>query len=354
MRIFIGVIIVCVLVMPVSAQMILGPRVTGYAGHATYAGTGYFTTTTFYGQPTIQLGAKLYSHVPETTFLFTNGIMEFFVDQTTGGGPMPCPGMTPYNWSAQLVGLTVTTASYPHDWLYCRLYDMKDSAEDAVINYEDIDAATGGYINQLFDHIPPVGTVFDPIDVTDALRRDLFGEGVGDATTGFTLDTMLDWGDYRKLRFAGNAPRIIVNLFGPTPTPTPSLTSTPFPTATPTPTPARPRVRIDMPATYFWPGMSAACSVFVWNPGPETLKNALLFVVLDAYGEYFFAPEFNDFSYYTEDFRDGETEQVVLAPFQWPSGAGSAQGIMWYAALTDPAVSGIVGEMDKFSFGWGE
>jgi len=342
--------------MPVSAQMILGPRVTGYAGHATYAATGYFTTTTFYGQPAIQLGAKLYSHVPETTFLFTHGIMEFFVDQTTAGGPMPCPGMTPYNWSAHLAGLTVITASDPGDWLYCRLYDMKDSAEDAVINYEDIDAATGGYINQLFDHIPPVGTVFDPIDVTDALRRDLFGEGAGDATTGFTLGTMLDWGDYRKLRFDENAPRIIVNLFGPTPTPTPSATSTPIYTATPTgtPTPARPGVRIHMPATYFWPGMSAACSVFVWNPGPETLKNALLFVVLDVYGEMYCAPDFNDFSYYSRAFGDGETEQVVLEPFLWPGNAGSAHGIVWYAALTDPAVSGIVGEMDMFSFGWGE
>lgn len=43
-----------------------------------------------------------------------------------------------------------------------------------------------------------------------------------------------------------------------------------------------------------------------------------------------------------------------MEPFHWPRNTGSAEGILWYAAVTDPGMSSIVGDMDTFSFGWGE
>ena len=36
------------------------------------------------------------------------------------------------------------------------------------------------------------------------------------------------------------------------------------------------------------------------------------------------------------------------------SGAGTASGIIWYAALTDPGMTTLYGEMDTWTFGWSE
>gem|GEM_PF-6702618 len=42
----------------------------------------------------------------------------------------------------------------------------------------------------------------------------------------------------------------------------------------------------------------------------------------------------------------------VLPLFAWPSGAGVAEGIMFHAAMTDPGITSLFGELDTFTFGW--
>jgi hypothetical protein len=109
-----------------------------------------------------------------------------------------------------------------------------------------------------------------------------------------------------------------------------------------------------MPTDDFGPGDDCFCDVILCNPDQETYDDIPLFVILDVYGLYFFAPSFSDFDYYVEVVNPGEKTISVLPVFPWPSGVGNATGILWYAAMTDPAITGLFGELGMFSFGWHE
>ncbi len=116
-------------------------------------------------------------------------------------------------------------------------------------------------------------------------------------------------------------------------------------------------VAIWMPETQFSPGDGCSCEVTVCNPDQAVLRNHPLFVLLEIAGTYFFAPSFSDFDHYLDaypEYPPGETMIEVLPSFPWPEGAGSFSGARFIAALTDPNIQVIVGEMDTFEFGWGE
>ncbi|MBN1356940.1 hypothetical protein JXA40_11830 [bacterium] len=139
----------------------------------------------------------------------------------------------------------------------------------------------------------------------------------------------------------------------PTNTPVPP-TDTPVP---PTDTPAgcdTTGVGIIMPSDFYRPGDECYCNAIVCNAGIAPLIGYPLFVILDVYGMFFFAPSFGDFDYYTMNFEIGETTVNVLPAFTWPESAGSASGILWYCAMTDPGITQLFGEMDTFTFAWGE
>ncbi len=144
----------------------------------------------------------------------------------------------------------------------------------------------------------------------------------------------------------------------PTPTPTGSCTATPTPTSgTPTATPAIPCEQtgalIDMPSDFFRPGDQFFIDVYVCNM--DSIEyNVPLFVILDVYGSYFFAPSFSAFDNY--DITLPANDQIVvnvLPLFNWPDGAGEASGIKLYAAMTDPQITNLFGTMDMKTFGWG-
>jgi len=152
--------------------------------------------------------------------------------------------------------------------------------------------------------------------------------------------------------------------FGGTPTPTPTggptQTPTPTPTGTgPTPTPTPTSgcdtlgVTIEMPSDDYGPGDPCYLKVHICNPG-DNLGGTPLFVILDVYGDLFFAPAFNEFDYYSINLLSGTQIKTVLSEFPWPSGAGTATGLWWYAGMTDPQISTLQGDMDTFDFGWHE
>jgi hypothetical protein len=139
----------------------------------------------------------------------------------------------------------------------------------------------------------------------------------------------------------------------PVPSPTPEQTDTPAATPSTTPTPLVTGVTITMPAHQYQPGDPCYCTVIVTNGDPEPLIDHPLIVILDVYGEYFFAPSFTgDFDYYPGPWPAGATPVETLPEFTWPDTGTSASGIIWYAAITDPAVTRIVGEWDAWEFGW--
>ncbi|MBN1356169.1 hypothetical protein JXA40_07865 [bacterium] len=147
----------------------------------------------------------------------------------------------------------------------------------------------------------------------------------------------------------------------PTPTPVPPSTATPTvpPTGTgiPSPSATPPEcettgVRLWMPAHEFHPGDLCGCRAIVCNAEDTLLTGYPLFVILDVYGSYFFAPGFNALDFYSVNFHPGETSLDVIPLFIWPENAGSARDILWYAALTDPDITVIYGTMDTWRFGW--
>ncbi|MGB3976747.1 MAG: M12 family metallopeptidase [bacterium] len=139
---------------------------------------------------------------------------------------------------------------------------------------------------------------------------------------------------------------------------TPAPTATPEPPITPTPTPTEPScadmgVRIDMPTHMFQ--VNDPCYLHIWtcNPSDEPMTDTALFVILDAYGELYFSPSWNqslDFYYLTV--VPGESLLVAIPEFIWPEINGNASGLVFYAAITDSAITKIWGDYDWWEFGW--
>lgn len=109
-------------------------------------------------------------------------------------------------------------------------------------------------------------------------------------------------------------------------------------------------VTLEMPSVAFSEGDLFSCRAYICNPGMETLPNTPLFVILDVLGSYYFAPEFNEFSHFTVDVTPGQHIQVVIAGFNWPAMDETWTGLTWYAALTDPDVTEIIGQMGTWRF----
>ncbi len=149
----------------------------------------------------------------------------------------------------------------------------------------------------------------------------------------------------------------------PTPTPTGSCTATPTPTSgtptsgTPTATPEIPcdqtGALIDMPSDFFRPGDQFFIDVYLCNM--DSIEyNVPLFVILNVYGAYFFAPSFTAFDKYNVTLPANDQIVVNVLPlFNWPTGAGQAANILLYAAMTDPQITQLFGAMDMKTFGWG-
>ncbi len=150
----------------------------------------------------------------------------------------------------------------------------------------------------------------------------------------------------------------------PVPTDTPLPTHTPTsppgeptytphaPTTTPTPTGEAVRVEISMPAHFFAPGDPCGCTVDIVNTTGDTYESIPLFVVLDVYGNIFFAPTFDGFNYYQLQIPPGTTQQIVLETFSWPETSSHASDLKWYAALTDVAITQLFGMIDTWEFGF--
>ncbi len=149
-------------------------------------------------------------------------------------------------------------------------------------------------------------------------------------------------------------PMPVIPTWPPPDTPTPTVT--PTPSMTPTPVCDVTGVTIEMPLEMYYPGDTCYVTVTVCNATGSPLVDYPLFVILDVYGTFFFGPGFTGaFDSYLRDypvFPWDATVVPVLDPFTWPDTGTSAAGILFHAALTDPEVSVLFGEMDTFEFGW--
>lgn len=114
-------------------------------------------------------------------------------------------------------------------------------------------------------------------------------------------------------------------------------------------------VTLLMPSTTFFPGVPCYLLAQVCNHEVTPLPDIPLFVLLDVYGEYWFAPAWSQgITYYVLTLPVGPTLITVIPQFLWPAGVGSASGIYFHAALTDQAITTLIGVMSSYQFGWQE
>ncbi|MBN1551623.1 hypothetical protein JW979_09145 [bacterium] len=123
-------------------------------------------------------------------------------------------------------------------------------------------------------------------------------------------------------------------------------------------TPSKPCIRtgvnVIMPSTFFHPNDTAALTIYVCNDLESPIKNHPLFLILDIYGNYYYAPSFSGIDYYNHSYESGHNVIEVVPEFYWPFGTGHYENINWYCALLTPAMNAIYGEYDIFRFGWTE
>jgi len=144
----------------------------------------------------------------------------------------------------------------------------------------------------------------------------------------------------------------------PTRTPTGSPAPTESPESTPdsgTPTPGMEcqdtGVTLILPQTAFTAGDVFSLEAEVCNATAAPFTSNPLFVILDVYGQYWFAPAWTrSINYYVRELRPGTTLITVLPAFAWPANAGAASGIVFWAALTDPSMTAILGLFDHAEF----
>ncbi len=142
----------------------------------------------------------------------------------------------------------------------------------------------------------------------------------------------------------------------PTATPTPSPSASPEPTVTMTPTPACDYLgtEIMMPSGFFHEGDDCYCAVSVCNNTSAPITDSPLFVILDCYDQLYFLPSFTEFDYYQNEYAPHSLTTFMAIPsFKWPHIDTTITGINWYAALTDPGITEIIGRYGYFSFGGG-
>ncbi len=155
-----------------------------------------------------------------------------------------------------------------------------------------------------------------------------------------------------------------------TPTPSPSSTpsQTPHPSATPQPSPssapsspsatatpscATTGVTLDISATSFHPDDLFSLTARLCNTD-EAFRDVAFFTILEVLGVYYFAPAWSTgIDFVTLTIGSGETERVVIPEFLWPESAGAFSGAIFWGAMTDPDLHGLIGDFDRVEFGWG-
>jgi hypothetical protein len=165
-----------------SAQIVLGPQAAKGTGHKIIVKKGaVITDTYFFTGPYV--GNPSFVDLPLYKQYYVQIAIEFNLQN--GTTKLPTADMTSNNFTARLNGLTATD-SWGTGSLNVYLYDMGDGTEDGNLYYNDFNSTQGALITSSAHVIGGTPAKFDNVDVTEALRNDLFGGGPADFS-GFIL-----------------------------------------------------------------------------------------------------------------------------------------------------------------------
>ncbi|MEE9575429.1 MAG: DUF11 domain-containing protein [Gammaproteobacteria bacterium] len=140
-----------------SAQIVLGPDTPTAIGDVY---TGY---STWYESPNNPYVGDFYGYICQ-------GVIEFYLNPAS----VPTANMTKYNFTARLDGLSVTYSSAAIPSMNVVLYDMLDFSEDGAVTLNDLNSMQGGAIATRTHNFFGIPANFDNVDVTEAVRHDLF------------------------------------------------------------------------------------------------------------------------------------------------------------------------------------
>ena len=123
--------------------------------------------------------------------------------------------------------------------------------------------------------------------------------------------------------------------------------------------PACTGVKLDLSQDFFEPGDMFRLDAVLLNNSGSDWTECCLFVILDVYGSYWFAPSWiagtEGFDCYFVDLQTGSHDVLQVIPeFEWPEVTDSASGLILYGAVTDPEITGILGDLDMVVFGYRE
>lgn len=109
-------------------------------------------------------------------------------------------------------------------------------------------------------------------------------------------------------------------------------------------------INVNMNQKIYEAGDTCILSLMLRNPGPTDTVDE--FLILDVFGEYWFWPSFEqDLDFRTKTIPQGFEEFETVLEFVWPSGAGAADGIIFWAACLDSGTTNLEC-WDMVSFGF--
>ena len=109
-----------------------------------------------------------------------------------------------------------------------------------------------------------------------------------------------------------------------------------------------------MPAHQFQPGMECSLIARLCNPDSDEYAQVPLFIVLDVFGSYWWGPGWTQgLDNWFIDLSPGLTELEIIPSFTWPAGSGSASGLFFHGAMTNPGMTALWGGMSSWEFGYG-
>ncbi|MBN1297958.1 hypothetical protein JXA80_14365 [bacterium] len=130
------------------------------------------------------------------------------------------------------------------------------------------------------------------------------------------------------------------------------VTPTPRPTATPTPV-MELGVTLTMPHTSFAAGDDFYLDAVICNPGMP-IHAVPLCVLLEAGGLFWcwpgWQPLASGFECSYQDIPLGKTTRVIIAPFVWPDVPSAGVELVFWGAMLDPHMQGLLGELDRVSW----
>jgi hypothetical protein len=346
-QITLAAILLILPVQSVSSQIVLEPEIKGtirfhrVCYSADFYGSSWTTRcpmSGFYDSP------KIWARKQKASWTNTYWIYRMYYTSYQNGRPVfefnirrfsgfPPAWMTTYNWNAHLKGMRVLHTS---PGAVLSMYKQFPEMSDGRLDKRDFSSGQT-FITYLYADEQPDDVPFYPIDVTAAIRENLFGNPANDYV-GFLLLTE----NFGSVELSD--PYLeIVQISQETPTPNNDPTPPPAPDF---------KLKMKLNQTVFRPGNPFSLVVTVGKPDSQSYFDQPLCVILDLYGDYFFYPSWDRFFDYALVDLTIFIESFRILQFDWPDVTGHADGIVFHAAVLGSDMMSVAGNVDSVEFGW--